>query len=67
MITTAQAVSVWNVGVKTAAAQNMVAIGFIQKMLGHDITLAAVAGRRGAVFHRAVDGTVFRHDEDAAA
>ncbi len=38
MLTTVQAVSVWNVGVKTAAAQNMVAIGFIQRMLGHDIT-----------------------------
>ena len=38
MITMVQAVSIWNVGIKTAAAQNMVAIGFIQKMLGHDIT-----------------------------
>jgi anion transporter len=38
MITTVQAVSIWNVGIKTAAAQNMVAVGFIQKMLGHDIT-----------------------------
>ena len=38
MITTVQAVSIWNVGIKTAAAQNMVAIGFIQKTLGHDIT-----------------------------
>jgi anion transporter len=38
MITTVQAVSIWNVGIKTAAAQNMVAIGFIQKMLGHDVT-----------------------------
>src|SRR5579863_7050484 len=38
MLTTVQAISVWNVGVKTAAAQNMVAIGFIQRMLGHDIT-----------------------------
>jgi anion transporter len=38
MITTVQSISVWNVGVKTAAAQNMVAIGFIQRMLGHDIT-----------------------------
>jgi len=37
MITTVQAVSIWNVGIKTAAAQNMVAVGFIQKMLGHDI------------------------------
>ena len=47
MITTVQAVSVWNVGVKTAAAQNMIAIGFIQRMLGHDISwlqwLAAAA------------------------
>ncbi|MDR3469691.1 MAG: DASS family sodium-coupled anion symporter [Xanthobacteraceae bacterium] len=38
MITTVQAVSIWNVGIKTAAAQNMVAVGFIQKMLGHDVT-----------------------------
>jgi solute carrier family 13 (sodium-dependent dicarboxylate transporter), member 2/3/5 len=38
MLTTVQAVSVWNVGVKTAAAQNMVAIGFVQKMLHQDIT-----------------------------
>lgn len=38
MITTVQSVSVWNVGVKTAAAQNMVAIGFVQKMLHQDIT-----------------------------
>ena len=38
MITTVQAVSIWNVGIKTAAAQNMVAVGFIQKMLGQEIT-----------------------------
>jgi sodium-dependent dicarboxylate transporter 2/3/5 len=38
MITTVQAVSIWNVGIKTAAAQNMVAVGFIQKMLAHDVT-----------------------------
>ncbi len=38
MITTVQAVSIWNIGIKTAAAQNMVAVGFIQRMLGQDIT-----------------------------
>jgi anion transporter len=38
MITTVQAVSIWNVGIKTASAQNVVAIGFIQKLLGQDIT-----------------------------
>ena len=38
IMTTVQAVSIWNVGVKTAAAQNMVAIGFLQKMLHQDIT-----------------------------
>jgi len=38
MIATAQADSVWNVGIKTAAAQNMVAVGFIQKMLRTTIT-----------------------------
>ncbi len=38
MIATAQADSIWNVGIKTAAAQNMVAVGFIEKMLGRYIT-----------------------------
>lgn len=38
MITTAQAASIWNVGVKTAAAQNMVAVGFIEKTLKGTIT-----------------------------
>lgn len=38
MIATAQADSLWNVGIKTAAAQNMVAVSFIQKQLGTDIT-----------------------------
>ncbi|MDU4959470.1 MAG: DASS family sodium-coupled anion symporter [Sporomusaceae bacterium] len=38
MIATAQADSIWNVGIKTAAAQNMVAIGFIEKILGQNIT-----------------------------
>ena len=38
MITTVQAVSVWNIGIKTAAAQNMVAVGFIQTMLHQDVT-----------------------------
>ena len=33
MITTVQTASIWNVGIKTAAAQNMVAIGFIEKTL----------------------------------
>jgi len=38
MITTVQAVSIWNVGIKTAAAQNMIAVGFIQSMLHQDVT-----------------------------
>lgn len=38
MITTTQTASIWNVGVKTAAAQNMVAIGFIEKTLGKTVT-----------------------------
>jgi solute carrier family 13 (sodium-dependent dicarboxylate transporter), member 2/3/5 len=38
MITTAQAASIWNVGIKTAAAQNMVAIGFIEKTLKDTVT-----------------------------
>ena len=38
MITTVQTASIWNVGIKTAAAQNMVAIGFIEKSFGKTIT-----------------------------
>jgi anion transporter len=38
MIAVAQADSLWNVGIKTAAAQNMVAIGFIEKQLGVNIS-----------------------------
>jgi len=38
MIATAQADSIWNVGIKTAAAQNMIAVSFIKQQLGYDIT-----------------------------
>ncbi len=38
VITAAQTASVWNVGIKTAAAQNMVAIGFIEKQFGVSIS-----------------------------
>jgi anion transporter len=38
MITTVQTASIWNVGIKTAAAQNMVAIGFIERALNTTIT-----------------------------
>ncbi len=38
MITTVQTASIWNVGIKTAAAQNMVAIGFIERTLAKTIT-----------------------------
>lgn len=34
IITAAQSISVWNIGIKTAAAQNMVAIGFIEESMG---------------------------------
>ena len=37
VITAAQTASVWNVGIKTAAAQNMVAVGFIEKQFGSSI------------------------------
>jgi anion transporter len=38
MITTVQTASIWNVGIKTAAAQNMVAVGFIERSLQKTIT-----------------------------
>ena len=38
VITAAQTASVWNIGIKTAAAQNMVAVGFIEKQFQTGIT-----------------------------
>ena len=38
IITAVQAVSIWNIGIKTAAAQNIVAINFINQNLGHDVS-----------------------------
>lgn len=38
IITSVQAVSIWNIGIKTAAAQNIVAINFINQNLGHDVS-----------------------------
>ena len=41
IITATQAVSIWNIGIKTGAAQNMVAIGFIEEQFGVDISWGA--------------------------
>ncbi len=38
MVATIHAASIWNIGIKTAAAQNMVALGFIEKELGGSVT-----------------------------
>lgn len=38
IITAAQSISIWNVGIKTAAAQNMVALGFIEEKFGVTIS-----------------------------
>ncbi|MFU0789619.1 MAG: DASS family sodium-coupled anion symporter [Virgibacillus proomii] len=37
IITAVQSISIWNVGIKTAAAQNMVALGFIHSKFGIDV------------------------------
>src|SRR5699024_5462776 len=37
MITAVQSISIWNVGIKTAEAQNMVALGFIEGEFGLDV------------------------------
>ncbi|RKJ69042.1 hypothetical protein D7X33_24060, partial [Butyricicoccus sp. 1XD8-22] len=37
VITATQAVSIWNVGIKTAAAQNLVALGFINSEFNVDV------------------------------
>ncbi|GAA4111847.1 SLC13 family permease [Enteractinococcus coprophilus] len=38
IITAAQAISIWNIGIKTAAAQNLVADGFILEIFGESIS-----------------------------
>lgn len=38
MIMVAQATSIWNVGIQTAAAQNLLTAGFMDKLLGERIT-----------------------------
>ncbi|MFB9218959.1 SLC13 family permease [Kurthia sibirica] len=38
IITAVQSVSIWNIGIKTAAAQNMVALSFINKEFNIDVT-----------------------------
>jgi len=38
MITSTQTASIWNIGIKTAAAQNMVAIGFMEKAFGKSVS-----------------------------
>ena len=67
MITTVQTASIWNVGIKTAAAQNMVAIGFIEKAFGRTITWLEWLIAAGAVRRADVDRALFRDDADDAA
>lgn len=40
MIASTQTASIWNIGIKTAAAQNMVAIGFMEKAFGTSVSWA---------------------------
>ena len=38
VIAAAQSVSIWNIGIKTAAAQNLVAVGFISESMGIEVS-----------------------------
>lgn len=38
MIIVAQGTSIWNVGIQTAAAQNLLTVGFMEKMLGQRVS-----------------------------
>lgn len=51
MIVVAQATSIWNIGIQTAAAQNLLTVGFMQKMLGESVSWAdwLIAGAPWAV------------------
>lgn len=37
MIVVAEGISIWNVGIQTAAAQNLLTVGFMEKMLGQRV------------------------------
>ena len=56
MIVVAQATSIWNVGIQTAAAQNLLTVGFMEKMLGQRVSWIdwLVAGAPWAVLMSAV-------------
>jgi solute carrier family 13 (sodium-dependent dicarboxylate transporter), member 2/3/5 len=51
MIIVAQATSIWNIGIQTSAAQNLLTAGFMEKMLGAKVTWAEwlIAGAPWAV------------------
>ena len=65
IITTVQAVSIWNIGIKQRYAQNIVATNFINQNLGHD-----VSWENGSYMHTMVYPYVNRfilyHDESDA-
>ena len=67
MITTAQTASIWNVGIKTAAAQNMVAIGFIEKTLQETITWPEWLSPAAPFVDPHVDRALLHHDAHDAA
>lgn len=56
MIMVAQATSVWNVGIQTAAAQNLLTAGFMDKLLGERVTWLQwlIAGAPWAIIMSAV-------------
>ena len=67
MITTVQTASIWNVGIKTAAAQNMVAVGFIEKTFGKTITWLDWLIAAGPFAHPDVHRALLRDDPHDAA
>jgi len=56
MIIVAQATSIWNVGIQTAAAQNLLTVGFMEKMLGQRVAWSdwLIAGAPWALLMSAV-------------
>lgn len=56
MIVVAQGTSIWNVGIQTAAAQNLLTVGFMDKMLGERVNWLdwLIAGAPWAIIMSAV-------------
>lgn len=63
MITAVQSISIWNIGIKTAAAQNMVALGFMKEAFDQDVTWGTMVPLCRSLGSNYVCCTLFRNGQ----